>query len=123
MRDLRQVTLCFLLFFLFWGAQRILAYLRLRRVVAVHPSKTGNRRLHLKEPLNRDPIFIIYMSVILLGYHFFLGGFCHRYSGAMNLDSPSKSTIHLCTHPFIHLSYVFPISNLCNAFISLNQHT
>ena len=51
--NLRQPCRYFLSFFLlFSGKQRILGYVRPRRIAAVHPPKREKRRLHLEEPLN-----------------------------------------------------------------------
>ena len=56
--DLRQAMSPFSLFLSsFSGVQRILGYVRPRRIVAVHPPKSGKRRStcgHLEEPLDWD---------------------------------------------------------------------
>ena len=45
------------IFFLsFSGVQRILGYVRPRRIVAVHPPERRKRRLHLEEPSNWDSL-------------------------------------------------------------------
>ena len=53
--DLRHAMSSFSLFLSsFSGAQRILGYVRPRRIVVVHPPKTGKRRPHLEEPSDWD---------------------------------------------------------------------